>query len=221
MNRKTGESIQELATMIRQEATTCDFSAVKDPLICQVHLTIHKLMELVQSLRTSSLPPRQALQEFLMQARRTPSDTGYSPSEILNGRQIRSRLVLPRYYQHQWTWRPDQKQEKLDRVLTSNLQRECPVTQNSLDTWMTGNLNGFLQLWQKFRDLGQWKSSWHQMGFYKNDMSINYKEDLQAGEEEIQEDSKEDSKKQSPGSPKVLSATRSPRPQSTTTRLID
>ena len=34
-----------------------------------------------------------------------------------------------------------------------------------------------------------------------------------AGEEEIQEDSKEDSKKQSPGSPKVLSAIRSPRPQ--------
>ena len=31
-NRKTGESIQELATRIRQEPTTCDFSAVKDQL---------------------------------------------------------------------------------------------------------------------------------------------------------------------------------------------
>ena len=45
-----------------------------------------------QSLRKSSLPPKAALQEFLLQYRRTPLDSGYSPSELLNGRQIRSKL---------------------------------------------------------------------------------------------------------------------------------
>ena len=45
-----------------------------------------------KSLRKSRLPPRAALQEFLMQYRRTPLDSGYSPSELLNGRQIRTKL---------------------------------------------------------------------------------------------------------------------------------
>ena len=45
-----------------------------------------------QSIRKSSLPPKQALQEFLMQYRRTPNVSGYSPSELLNSRQIRTRL---------------------------------------------------------------------------------------------------------------------------------
>ena len=50
-----------------------------------------------QSLRKSSLPPRRALQEFLMQYRRTPNSTGYSPSELLNSRQIRTKIdtLLP------------------------------------------------------------------------------------------------------------------------------
>lgn len=45
-----------------------------------------------QSLRKSTLHPKAALQEFLMQYRRTPLDTGLSPSELLNGRQIRTKL---------------------------------------------------------------------------------------------------------------------------------
>ena len=45
-----------------------------------------------QSLRKSKLPPKAALQEFLMQYRRTPLQTGLSPSELLNGRQIRTKL---------------------------------------------------------------------------------------------------------------------------------
>lgn len=45
-----------------------------------------------QSMRKSSLPPKAALQEFLLQYRRTPFDTGYSPSELLNGRQLRCKL---------------------------------------------------------------------------------------------------------------------------------
>ena len=45
-----------------------------------------------QSLRKSKLHPKAALQEFLMQYRRTPLDSGLSPSELLNGRQIRTKL---------------------------------------------------------------------------------------------------------------------------------
>ena len=50
-----------------------------------------------QALRKSGLPPRKALQEFLMQYRRTPNSTGYSPSELLNSRQIRTKIdtLLP------------------------------------------------------------------------------------------------------------------------------
>ena len=47
-----------------------------------------------QALTKSSLPPRAALQEFLMQYRRTPRAEGYSPSELLNGRQIRTRIDI-------------------------------------------------------------------------------------------------------------------------------
>ena len=45
-----------------------------------------------QSLRKSLLPPKEALQEFLLQYRRTPSPIGYSPSELMNGRQIRAKI---------------------------------------------------------------------------------------------------------------------------------
>ena len=50
-----------------------------------------------QALSKSSLPPRAALQEFLMQYRRTTLAEGYSPSELLNGRQIRAKIdtLLP------------------------------------------------------------------------------------------------------------------------------
>eukprot|EP00731_Ephydatia_muelleri_P014700 Em0008g420a len=47
-----------------------------------------------QALHKSLLPPKAALQEFLMQYRRTPLAEGYSPSEILNGRQIRSKIDI-------------------------------------------------------------------------------------------------------------------------------
>ena len=43
------------------------------------------------------MQPRPALQEFLMQYRRTPLNTGFSPSQLLNGRQIRTKIdsLLP------------------------------------------------------------------------------------------------------------------------------
>eukprot|EP00731_Ephydatia_muelleri_P034216 Em0051g8a len=50
-----------------------------------------------QALSKSSLPPRAALLEFLIQYRRTPRSEGYSPSERLNGHQIRTKIdvLLP------------------------------------------------------------------------------------------------------------------------------
>nr|KAG5697301.1 hypothetical protein BaRGS_004967 [Batillaria attramentaria] len=50
-----------------------------------------------QALRKSSLPPKRAVQEFLMQYRRMPTSCGFSPSELLMSRQIRTRIdtLLP------------------------------------------------------------------------------------------------------------------------------
>lgn len=50
-----------------------------------------------QALKKSTLPANAALLEFLMHYRRTPLDTGYSPSQLLNGRQIRCKIdtMLP------------------------------------------------------------------------------------------------------------------------------
>ena len=45
-----------------------------------------------QSLRKSDKAPRNALFEFLIQYRRTPTPSGYSPSELLTGHQIRMKL---------------------------------------------------------------------------------------------------------------------------------
>jgi hypothetical protein len=50
-----------------------------------------------KALVKSDKPPKQALQEFLIQYRRTPTSNGFSPSEMLNGRQIRTKIdtLLP------------------------------------------------------------------------------------------------------------------------------
>ena len=50
-----------------------------------------------QALKKSSLPPKRALQEFLMQYRRMPTASGFSPSELLMSRQIRTKIdtLLP------------------------------------------------------------------------------------------------------------------------------
>ena len=42
----------------------------------------------------SSISPRAAVQEFVMQYRRTPWVEGYSPSELLNGCQIRTSIDI-------------------------------------------------------------------------------------------------------------------------------
>lgn len=45
-----------------------------------------------QSMKKSQLPVKKALSEFLMHYRRTPTSSGLSPSELLNGRQLRTKL---------------------------------------------------------------------------------------------------------------------------------
>ena len=45
-----------------------------------------------EALRKSSKPPKQALQKFLLMYRRTPTHCGYSPNELLNGRQISTKI---------------------------------------------------------------------------------------------------------------------------------
>ena len=47
-----------------------------------------------QTSKKSSLSPHQSSQEFLMQYRQTPLASGYSPSELLNGRQIRTKIDI-------------------------------------------------------------------------------------------------------------------------------
>lgn len=50
-----------------------------------------------QALKKSSQLPKKALLDFLQQYRRTPAASGFSPSELLNGRQIRTKIdaLLP------------------------------------------------------------------------------------------------------------------------------
>lgn len=50
-----------------------------------------------RSLKRSKKPAKEALQEFLMQYRRSPLASGYSPSELLNNGQIRTKIdtLLP------------------------------------------------------------------------------------------------------------------------------
>ena len=50
-----------------------------------------------QAIRKSNLPCKSPLQEFLMQYRRTPLAGGYSPSKLLTGRHIRTKIdaLLP------------------------------------------------------------------------------------------------------------------------------
>ena len=50
-----------------------------------------------QALRKSAQLPKKALLDFLRQYRHTPTDSGLSHSQLLNGRQIRTKLdaILP------------------------------------------------------------------------------------------------------------------------------
>ena len=69
-----------------------------------------------QSIRKSVLSPKAALQEFLMQYKRTPLETGLLPSEFLDGSQIRTRLdaLMPspaHAAQGKQTWQASKSQQ--------------------------------------------------------------------------------------------------------------
>eukprot|EP00731_Ephydatia_muelleri_P029087 Em0020g731a len=78
-----------------------------------------------QALSKSSLPSRATLQEFLIQYCRTPRSEGYSPSELLNVRQIRTKIdvLLPSpAHAAQGESRPEKPQGlKLKRLQTGCL----------------------------------------------------------------------------------------------------
>ena len=98
-------------TIVSDNATTfssaefqewCHYRGIKHLTGAPYHPATNGAAErLVQSfkqfMKKSKLPPRPALQEFLMQYRRTPLNTGFSPSQLLNGRQIRTKIdsLLP------------------------------------------------------------------------------------------------------------------------------
>ena len=52
----------------------------------------HLVQTFEQSMCKTSIPSKTALQEFLLQYRHTPLSSGYSPCELLHGRQIQSKL---------------------------------------------------------------------------------------------------------------------------------
>ena len=52
----------------------------------------HLIQSFKQAVRKSSSSPKKATLEFLMQYRRTPTTSGYSPSELLNNRQLRTKI---------------------------------------------------------------------------------------------------------------------------------
>jgi len=47
------------------------------------------------ALKKSTKAPEDALQDFLRNIQRTPLSNGYSPRELLNGRQIRTKIDTP------------------------------------------------------------------------------------------------------------------------------
>ena len=51
----------------------------------------HLIRTFKETLRKSSKPPKQALQEFLLMYRQTPTHCSYSTSELLNGHQIHTK----------------------------------------------------------------------------------------------------------------------------------
>ena len=98
-------------TIVSDNATTfsfadfqlwCHHRGIKHLTVAPYHsatngATERMVQSFKQSLKRPKLPPRPALQEFLMQYRRTPLNTGLSPSQLLNGRQLRTKIdaLLP------------------------------------------------------------------------------------------------------------------------------
>ncbi|KAK3764511.1 hypothetical protein RRG08_009193 [Elysia crispata] len=73
-----------------------------------------------KSLKKSLLPPKAALQKFLMQYRRTLLSSGLSPSELLNGRQISTKIdVLKPSVPHIMLHKESKKVNRSEQALNS------------------------------------------------------------------------------------------------------
>ena len=81
-----------------------------------------------RSLTKSETLPRVSLQRFLVQYRRTPLLCGYSPSELLNGRQIRTAIgvVIPSPA-HQAQERQSKQAAKAVQRLAGRLDPQYPI----------------------------------------------------------------------------------------------
>ena len=78
-----------------------------------------------QALKKSDKTPKYALHDFLRTYRRTPLSTGYSPSELLNGRQIRTKIgtLLPS------PAHTAQGKQAKEATKSQQSERQLPVTQ--------------------------------------------------------------------------------------------
>jgi len=78
-----------------------------------------------QALKKSDKAPKDALQDFPQNYRRSPLSTGYSPSELLNRRQIRTKidtlLPLPAH--------TAQGKQTKEAGKSQQSERQLPVTQ--------------------------------------------------------------------------------------------
>ena len=81
-----------------------------------------------RSLPKSETPLRISRQRFLMQYRRTPLPCGYSPSELLNGHQIRTAIdVLIPSPAHQAQERQSKQAAKAAQTLAGPLDPQYPI----------------------------------------------------------------------------------------------
>jgi len=80
-----------------------------------------------QALKKSTEAPKDALQDFLTNFRSAPLSTGYLPSELLNGRQIRTKIdpLLPS------PAHTAQGKQAKEATKSQQLERQLPVTQSS------------------------------------------------------------------------------------------
>ena len=81
-----------------------------------------------QALKKSAKAPKDALEDFLRNDRRTPLSNGYSPSELLNGRQIRTKIdtLLPS------PAHTAQGKQAKEATKSQQSERQLPVTQVAL-----------------------------------------------------------------------------------------
>ena len=108
-----------------------------------------------QSLKKTNLPPRPALQKFLMQYCRTPLSSGSSPSQLLNRRQLRAKidalLPSPAHIAQEHQAREDTKSQQKEQTAVQHVRKaydvgtpcyalHCGPRQTSTPTWVPATI---------------------------------------------------------------------------------